>query len=225
MGSDIGKYINTEPTKFQIAKDNKWEECWIIDLSAAVPSKETIQKYLNEGSYDYLAIEIQWDEPEGAYVFHLGYSDDMAIKEHAEFIAHLLDCAKNYDSFKTLVDRIDTEVIGRKFLFSDQLDFVRVSIFNYWFSSGPVDIWKSGEPRKLNKEKLEELFVDHQNIIKSDLNFQAMAFAYCYDYKDKEFGVRHIIHVPSAKKLDGQWVMDFDLMLKYLKELEGFDVS
>ena len=45
-----------------------------------------------------------------------------------------------------------------------------------------------------------------------------MAFAFEYDFESKPFGARHIMKVPSARKEGDIWKLDFDLMMKYLKE-------
>ena len=223
MKEKISKYINTQPTVFEIAKDNMWEEAWIIKISDGVPATGDIKKYLDKEPYSYLAVEIQWDQPEGAYVLNIGHSKVMKMKSHEDFIKQLLELStKKYVDFGVLVDCIDSEVIGRPYLFTQELDFVRVGVFNYWFSEGPVDIWKKGEARSMDKNKLSEMFKGHENVLKTDLNFQAMAFAYTYDFENVEFGLRHIMKVPSSKKVGDKWELDFDLMLKFLSEWEDF---
>lgn len=221
----LNKQINTNPNFFQIAKDNKWEECWTIDLSKLIPSSEKISNFLSNDNYSFLAVEYQWNQPEGTYVLHIGYSKCMKIQSHERFITHMLSLAYNYKNFAQLIEQIDTEVIGREYLFKQSLELVRVGIFNHWFSTNPVDIWRTGDSRNLDFAKLKEKFVGHENLIQTDLNFQAMALAYSYDFENMQFGVRHALKVPSAKKIGKGWNIDYELMLKFLKELENFETE
>lgn len=222
MKNKLNKYITTNPTKFQIAKDNKWEECLIIDLSSPILKPEEIQNYLDKEEYSYLAIEYQWDQPEGAYVLNIGHSDSILISDHTAFLSFLLNQSKNYTNFNNLISNIDSKLFAKEYLLTRAIDFIRVSIFNYWFPAGPVDIWKKGDPKELNLEKLKKLFAGHENLLETDINFQAAAIAFDYDYEKLDFGARHILKVPSAKKVNGKWILDFELMLKYFNELFNF---
>lgn len=221
----LDKKITTNPIFFQIAKDNKWEECWTIDLKNPIPSVKEILDFLSKDSYSFLAVEYQWNQPEGSYVLHIGYSKCMKIKSHENFITQMLSLAYNYKNFAQLIEQVNREIIGREYLFKQELELVRVGIFNHWFSSNPVDIWKTGDSRKVDLEKLKKIFIGHENLIQTNLNFQAMVLAYSYDFETMKFGVRHGIKVPSAKKIGENWHIDFELMLKFLKELENFKIS
>jgi hypothetical protein len=37
---------------------------------------------------------------------------------------------------------LDTEVIGKEYLLQNRPDAVAIGIFNYWFSTHPIDLWK-----------------------------------------------------------------------------------
>ena len=113
----------------------------------------------------------------------------------------MLFFAIEYYNFESIIEKIDEQIIGRRYLFKQDLDFIRVGIFNHWFSTGPVEIWKKGEPCVLTKKQILDKLEGHENLLKTNLNFQSMAFAYSYDYESMDFGVRHILKVPSSKKL------------------------
>jgi len=222
MKEKISKYIITKPAVFQIAKDNKYEQSWIIDIQKVFPTKEEVETYLNKEKFTYLAIEIQWSQPEGAYVLTILFSKCMIVKNPQEFILKMFQLVNEYQNFDDLINRIDKEIIGREYLFKQDLEYVSVGIFNHWFSTGPVVIWQKGDEKIINKAILDAKFKGHEYLLKTDLNFQAMAYGYCKDFEKQEFGIRHIFHSPSAKKVEDTWHLDFDQMLKYLHEWENF---
>lgn len=242
-------YIYTNPVKFQVAKDNKYEEVWVIDLVNVLPSREEIQEYLQREPYRDIAIEIIWEQSEGSYVLTVFHNSNIKLQSEEDFIYSTLMILKDKPGFVGIIDKINSEVIGSDYLFSQELDLLRVGIFNHWFSTGPVDIWHKGEPREMTLEQLKAKFKGYENLLSTSLNFQALYLAYSYGPDAEAPAVKHGFKVPSTRKISGAentsdkidktdkiyqthhemasitWELDFELMLKYLKELEGFNFS
>lgn len=212
----LSSSILISPKILQFAKDGKFEESWIIKKDQFLLTDQEIDAYLNKEPYKQLIVEYIWnnDQDDKRYVFTLKLDDTCILKDHKEFIHICLELLNDSLDFKSIIQTLDEKVIGHPYLFSVPVDLIRMGIFNFWFSVGPVDLWKQGED--FSEQTTLSRLQSRPEIMKSTLNYQGLAFI--FNSAGTQNGPNHILKTPCCKKIGNEWVVDKELTINNMKK-------
>lgn len=224
MVSKVAKYITQKPFLIQVAKDNVWEDTWNIEPYIKTPDAKEIVEYLTSKPFETIAIEALFrDAEDKVYILGLVFNDHLKIKSPEQFINCFVSAVSHFRDFKTFIGDLDNSLVGQKYLLEEELELVRIGIVNHWFSVGPCDIWKEGESMEMSINKLKERLQTKTEVIRTNLNYQGMAFL--FNLEEKEPGLRHWVKSPCSKKVGEYWELDNELILKYLREWQGYKIN
>ena len=211
----LAKFITTSPDIVQFAKDKKYEEAWIIKSSAARPSTEECMKYLNKEKFELLIVEYVWNSQDDDKRFVLTLFQDKRAKmrDPQEFVKTSLDLFYKKLDFSTLMNTLDAEVIGKTYLLQNPVDAVTIGIFNYWFSTGPIDLWKAGDT--FSEQMIRQKITARPDIEETRLNFQGLLFRFNVDgrYDGPFYGFK----TPCCRKNGDSWIVDFPTIFRWMK--------
>jgi hypothetical protein len=211
----LAHFITTPPDVVQFAKDRKYEEAWIIKSSAVRPSPEECTKYIHKEKFKVLILEYVWNsgDDDNRFVLTLYQDERVKMRDPEEFLKTSLDLFYEKPDFLTLMNTLDAEVIGKRYLLQSPVDRVSIGIFNYWFSTGPIDLWKPGD--KYNEDAIREKIAARPEIQKTHLNFQGLFFGFNGDgkYKGPYYGLK----TPCCKKEGDYWIVDFPTTFRWMK--------
>jgi hypothetical protein len=211
----LAHFITTSPDTVQFAKDRKFEEAWIIRSSAPRPSSEECRKYLQKERFELLILEYVWNSEDDDRRFVLTLLQDKHVKMRnpEEFVKTSLDLFYKKLDFMSLMNALDAQVIGKESLFQNPVHAVSIGIFNYWFSTGPIDLWKTGD--SYNEERFRDKITARPEIQKTRLNFQALYFRFYTDgrYDGPYYGFK----TPCCKKDGDFWVVDFPTTFRWMR--------
>ena len=215
----IAQEISTKPDCIQFAKDRKYEEAWIFKSSEEQPGVEEIEKYLSDG-YKTLIVEFVWnsDVPEKQFVLTVFNDDHKHVSDFA-FIEISFSLLNHYTTFKKFLEDFDESIIGKQYLLTHPVDAVKMSIFNYWLSSVPIDVWDNKE--KLDKTLVEKRILERIDITKTDLNFQGLLFMFNKDYTNA--GPYYGLKTPCCHKVGINWEVDIKLVIYWMERLISSD--
>lgn len=219
----ITKTIRTSPYLIQIAKDEVWEKTWNIDLLNTIPNKEEIKKYLDESEYKSVAVEALFASDNGVCILGLIFNNHLLIKTAVDFIDVFVKESSNFQDFEKYLDKLNKAFVGSNYLLNGEPDLIRIGIVNHWFSVGPCLIWQKGQVTKMSNEKLEELLETKPEIINTKLNYQGTSFV--FNTNEVSPGLCHWIKSPCSRYKDGTWILDKQMILKYLEQWQGVDVK
>ena len=217
----LSQKIKSPAEVIQFAKDGKYEESWIIALGEEPPSKEDISKYVNKESYGKLIVEYIWNLEDDASRFVLTVIQDKncIVQSGTDFIEICLDVFYLKEDFLPFIGEINNRIIGQNFLFQSPVEIVRMGIFNHWFSTNPIDLWKAGE--ELKRESIFAKIKERPEIKRTNLNYQGLAFI--YNFNGSLAGPYHILKTPCCKKTGEDWTVDSTLSYFYMEQLIGKD--
>lgn len=221
--NSVAKFIKSKPYLLQIAKDEVWEKTWNINLSKTIPTKEEIKKYLRKNKYKNIAIEALFKNDDGIYILGLIFNKHLLTKHAEDFISIFIRESLTFQDFATYVNNLDKSFIGGKYLFTGDPDLIRVGIVNYWFSVGPCLIWQKGWGKKISRAKLEERLQKKPEVINTKLNYQGMSFV--FNVNETLPGLCYWIKSPCSKNVGGAWILDREMILKYLDQWQEFEVK
>jgi hypothetical protein len=212
----LAQSITTPPDVVQFAKEKKYEEAWIIKSSAARPSPEECKKYVEKETFKVLIVEYVWNSEEDDKRFVLTLFQDQRVKMRnpEQFVKTAIDLFYKEPDFLTLMNTLDREVIGKPYLLQSPIDAVSIGIFNYWFSTGPIDpLWKAGD--KYSEDTIQEKIIARPDIQKTRLNFQGLFFKFNVDgrYDGPYYGIK----TPCCKKDGNFWVVDFPTTFRWMR--------
>jgi hypothetical protein len=147
LKKSLAQIITTPPDVVQFSKDKKYEEAWIIKSSSARPSADQWKRYIDKERFEVLIVEYVWnsEDDDNRFVLTLFQDKRVKMRNPEEFVKTCLDLFYSKPDFLTLMNTLDAEVIGRLYLLQNPADEVTIGIFNYWFSTGPVNLWKRGD--------------------------------------------------------------------------------
>jgi hypothetical protein len=218
------KLLNTistnikEPAQvIQFAKDGKYEQSWIINLNDKRLSAKDISEYISKELYQNLIVEFIWYPNDDSNRFVLTVIQDIncKVKDGIEFISICLDIFYSRLDFPSVIQTLNSRIIGNDFLLNANVELVRLGIFNHWFSTGPIDLWKTGE--LLEKRVIDERINSRPEIKSTSLNYQGLAFI--YNFNKNLPGPYHILKTPCCKKIENTWAVDNDLVFKWMSKL------
>jgi hypothetical protein len=211
----LAQFITTTPDMVLFTKDRKYEEAWIIRSSAPRPSGEACRKYLQEKQFEVLILEYVWNSEDDSRRFVLTLFQDKHVKmqDPEEFLKTSLDLFYGKLDFMSLMNTLDSQVIGKEYLLQQPVDAVTIGIFNYWFSAGPIDLWKAGE--NYNEEGIRQKIQARPEIQKTRLNFQGLFFKFNADgrYDGPYYGFK----TPCCQKNGDFWVVDFPTIFRWMR--------
>jgi hypothetical protein len=217
----MSSLLPNKPYALELAKDNRWEECLVIELPYRGDMTQRLANYLAKGKFEAVAIEAHFKDSNGlTNIFGIKYKRRLRVSE-LEFLEVFADAARNYIDFPHLISTLDLKVYGKsEFLLSGDPDIITVGIVNHWFSTGPVQIWKKGASKRLTAPQLERLFKARPEIAETRLNFQGISIIY-----DSNGAVsRHYLKPSCGKYQRGKYRLDKRLILALLKEFLGFRI-
>lgn len=209
--------ITGKPDKIQFAKDGKYEEAWVIDINDPRPEDKDFQEYLDRETFNDLIVEFLWRSRDGENlnVITLMHNENLKASSHLDFMNLSLRTLHEYVNFEWFTRFINSEIIGFDFFLKAPLDIVRVGVMNHWFSVGPVDLWKKGDPIP-DMETVKTKIAANPKLNPTVLNYQALAFLFNAD--KKLAGPFHVIKAPCAKLNGESWEMDYEKTQKYLTD-------
>jgi hypothetical protein len=211
----LAPFITTAPEIVQFAKDGKFEKAWIIRRSGPRPSDEDCRKYIQKEKFQVLILEYVWNfgEDDRRFVLTLLQDKHVKVRDPEEFLETSLDLFYKKLDFISLMNALDAQVIGKEYLLQQPVDTVSMGIFNYWFSAGPINLWKTGDI--YSEERFRDKITARPEIQKTRLNFQALYFRFNNDgrYDGPTYGLK----TPCCKKDGNFWVVDFSTTFRWMK--------
>lgn len=215
--------ISQEPFLIQVAKDQQWEETWNIPLSTEFSKRKAIVQYLKVKPFTSIAVEILFQGKEGVFIWGLLYNNKLKIKTPAEFLEIVIKAVGKYHNFTSLVNYLDQMVVGEKYFFTKQPELIRIGIVNHWFSVGPLDLWKRGQPKSFTRDNLVRKLKQRPELFQTYLNYQGLAFL--FNLENKAPGLRYWIKTPCSRQKQGKWYLDVDLIMQFLTVWQGFKIN
>lgn len=216
----LAKIITTKPDTLQFAKDRKFEEAWIIPASQPRPSIQEIDSYLQKEEFQTVIVEYMWNSKNDneRFILTLFLDKNCILKDPKKFINLNLDNFYGYTDFSNLINFFDKQIVGHPYVLTNLPDSVNLSVFNYWLSVGPIELWTKGE--KYNKEIVIKRIKSRPEIEKTKLNYQGLFFRFNVD--NKQGGPYYGIKTPCCKKIGNSWVINFDLVNYWMKLFLSF---
>lgn len=210
------KEIHSKPDTIQFAKDRKYEEAWIIHRDNAVLDEKLIKEYL-ASDFQTLIVEFIWNSEitEKQFVLTIFYDEKFCLPGKFEFILNSLILFSNYTTFEKFIEDFDREIIGHKYLLQHPVEAVKMSIFNYWVSSSPVDLWDKNE--KFDFSLVETRLAQRPDMVSTELNFQGLLFMFNKD--SDHLGPYYGLKTPCCHKVDNKWTVDLKLIEKWMNKL------
>lgn len=220
----VAKNIKSKPRTIQVAKDGKWEQAWIIEISQGSPSRTDIQGYLNREVYKDVSIEVVFDEPQGQhFILGLTYNDHLHVKTAEEFLGVFTDACIRYVSFQSFIEKLNRQVVERDGLLAGSPDLIRIGIVNHWFTVGPCLVWQKGWPKEMSTAQLDQRLQTKPEVIETILNYQGMSFI--FNIKGDAPGLCHWMKSPCSVKEGDLWRLDRAMILRYLHDWQDFTIS
>jgi hypothetical protein len=215
LKESLAQIITTPPDVVQFAKDNKYEEAWIIKSSSARPAADQWERYLNREKFEVLIVEYVWnsEDDENRFVLTLFQDKRVKMRNSEEFVKTCLDLFYSKPDFLTLMNALDAKVIGKPYLLQNRADEVTIGIFNYWFSTGPVNLWKRGD--SYSEQTIREKITARPDIEKTRLNFQALLFRFNVD--GNHDGPFYGFKTPCCKRDGNAWIVDYAKTFRWMK--------
>lgn len=210
----LAHFITTPPDIVQFAKDRKYEEAWIIKGPAVRPSPEECKKYIDKEKFKVLILEYVWnsEDDDNRFVLTLYQNERVKMRDPEEFVKTSLDLFYKRPDFLTLMNTLDAKVIGKGYLLQSPVDAVSLGIFNYWLSTGPIDLWKAGD--KYSDDTIREKITSRPEIQKTHLNFQGLFFA--FNVGGRYDGPYYGFKTPCCKKDGDYWIVDFPTTFRWM---------
>jgi len=212
----INKYIVNKPSKIQIAKDDKWEEVWIIDLTKRLPTSEELREYLQSSSFNYVSIEMLFEQSDGIYIFGMDYNDHLVVKTPFGFLMYVIGITHRFVDFNSFVQELSDKLIGKPYMFIDEADAIRIGVVNHWISVGLCIVWQKDWPKHIQLSELRKKLESNQKLYKTKINYQGMSFA--VNLKGFSPGICHWIKSPCCDKKGDSWILSEQKIIQYLKE-------
>lgn len=215
----LAEIITSNPDVIQFAKDRKYEEAWIINLSEIRPSDEKIKEYLNKEKFEAIIVEYIWNskDDDNRFVLTLFLDKKCKLQNPKEFINISLDIFYNYPGFSSFIKVIDDKITGSEYLLMNSVDSVNLSVFNYWLSVGPVELWNRKEV--YNSEKIKSKINSRPEIEKTKLNYQGLLFRFNID--GNLSGPYYGIKTPCCNKVGKEWIIDYKKVNYWIKLMLG----
>ena len=209
--------ITSAPEVIQFAMDGNYESAWAMNSSQSQPYESTIKNYIDSKEFNELIVEFIWNQNDDdrRYVLTMVLNEACKVNSPIDFIRGCFDIFNQRLSFFGCIESLDQQIIGKDFLLRSPIELVRLGVFNHWFSTGPIDLWKYGQP--IDKEKIIAKIHARPEVKSSNLNYQGLAFI--YNFNEALSGPYHVLKTPCCTKIDKQWVVDDELVWKYIEEL------
>lgn len=207
--------ITSKPDVIQFAKDRKYENSWIILSTESRPSEKIIKDYLHRDKFDTLIVEYIWNSQDDnkRFVLTLFLDKKCRLQDPEQFINISLDLFYGYQKLEAFIQIINNKIIGSDYLFLSPADSVNLSIFNHWFSVGPIELWNKGDI--YNFEKIISKIRSRSNIEKTSLNYQGLLFR--FNTNGGLNGPYYGIKTPCCNKIGNEWVIDFTKIDQWMR--------
>lgn len=211
----LSSVITSSPDVIQFAKDRKYEESWIISLTQLRPSEKDVEAYLQKDKFETVIVEYIWNSKDdnNRFVLTLFLDNKCQLQDAKKFINISLGLFYNYQDFKTFIQVIDSKIIGKEYLLSNPVDSINISVFNYWLSVGPAELWKKGDGYDIRtiKSKIKA----RPEIEKTNLNYQGLLFR--FNINGNLNGPYYGIKTPCCNKRENEWIVDFEKIDYWIK--------
>lgn len=211
----IQESITHSPTAIQIAKNDNWENCYIIPALLSLPHPQKIQSYLDESPYEYVSAELVFKEADGNFILGLDHDPKRTKTTATEFLQSLVLLTKNYRSFGDFIERIGKVIPENMQMFSGDPDVVRIGIVNHWLSEGICTVWRKNQEKYIALSMLQQIFQENQKLLKTNLNYQGMSFV--FNLNGENSGLCHWIKSPCSTFKNDYWILDPDKITLYLQ--------
>lgn len=219
LKTTLAKVITSKPDVIQFAKDRKYEEAWILNLADSKPSVSQIEQYLTKEKFEVIIVEYIWNSKndDNRFVLTLFLDQHCQLKNPKEFVNLSLDLFYHYSDFSSFIDRVDNTIIGSECLLLYPVDSVNMSVFNYWLSVGPVELWQKGETYQY-AEMISKIAL-RPDVQTTNLNYQGLLFRFNPDKTVARpyYGIK----TPCCSKVGNNWVIDFKKVDYWMKLMLG----
>lgn len=216
----IAAELITPPDTIQFAKDRKYEEAWIFKTDEEQPGVAEIEKYLSDG-YETLIVEFIWNNEVSEKRFVLTIFNDYHKRiNDFELIINSFSFATHYSTFSNFIKDLDEAIVGREYFLTHEVDAVKMSIFNFWLSSSPIDVWDRSE--QFDLDLIDERIRARSDIMKTDLNYQGLLFMFNKDYT--KGGPYYGLKTPCCHKNGKFWEVDIALLNLWVKKLVATEI-
>jgi len=220
---NISGCIRSKPTKVQIAKDDKWEDVWVIDLTQQAPSGDEIEKYLQSSSFQYVSIEVLFEQPDGVYIFGMDHNDHILVKTPHDFLMTVIGIATTYTNFGSFLQELDRKLIGKSYLLHDEPYAIRIGVVNHWLSVSLCIVWQQGWAKAIMRDELRQKLVSNPQLHKTKLNYQGMSFV--VNLKGASPGLCHWMKSPCSTKEGEYWILSEEQVVNYIKDWADITVT
>lgn len=215
----LNEKIKSNPDIIQFAKDRRYEESWIIPINHSRPTEKEINDYLQKEKFEIIIVEYIWNSQDdnNRFVLTLFLDKKCKLQNSKEFINISLNLFYNYQDFNTFIQTIDKKIIGKEYLLVNNVDSVNLSVFNYWLSVGPVELWdKDGE--YIFKD-IKSKIISRPEIEKTKLNYQGLLFR--FNINGNFDGPYYGIKTPCCDKKENQWIINYEKIDYWIKLMLG----
>ena len=211
----LSEIITSNPDVIQFAKDRKYEEAWIKKLSEKRPSNVKINEYLVKDKFETIIVEYIWnsEDDNNRFVLTLFLDNKCKLRDPKEFINISLDLFYSYPGFNNFLDIINNKIIGSKYLLTNRVNAINLSVFNYWLSVGPVELWN--EEESYDFESVKSIIKTRPETEKTNLNYQGLLFR--FNINGNLNGPYYGIKTPCCNKIGNNWIIDFDKVDYWIK--------
>ncbi|MEK7127624.1 MAG: hypothetical protein AAB838_02780, partial [Patescibacteria group bacterium] len=168
------------------------------------------------------ALEIVFPDPEGIFVLGLVFNGSLKANTPQIFAESILNAVNQYSNFTDFISQLNSSVVGFEYILKNQPDLIRIGIFNHWFSTGPIDLWKKDMGVDFSMDKIKEILASRPEIASTNLNFQGMSFI--TNPTNQPPGIRHWIKSPCSTKSENNWEVNPEMVAKYLKNWTKFNL-
>ena len=215
LRNKLSEIITVSPDVIQFAKDRKYEEAWIISKSENRPSELDINNYLNKESFEILIVEYIWNsnDNENRFVLTLFLDKNCILKDPKKFVDINMDLFYKYPGFEEFISNLDKKVVGHEYLFTNKIDLINIGIFNYWLSTGPVELWKGGEV--FDMKEVQKKIEQRPEINITSMNYQGLLFR--FNVAGNGYGPTYGIKTPCCKSDGSVWKVDFNKINFWMK--------
>ncbi|OGK09107.1 hypothetical protein A2767_04825 [Candidatus Roizmanbacteria bacterium RIFCSPHIGHO2_01_FULL_35_10] len=172
---------------------------------------------MNKEKFDLLIVEYIWnsEDNDNRFVLTVFQDKNCQLQDKRKFIDLALDFFYQYSDCNNFIEKFDSEIIGQSHLFQSKPENINLSVFNYWLSVGPVELWQEGE--EYNFEEIKNKIISRSEIEKTKLNYQGLLFR--FNTKGNSEGPVYGLKTPCCDKKEGNWIINYQKVDYWIKTI------
>lgn len=193
--------------KAQVAIDGNYEEALQIHAPYSDYSKEDIEKLLSSFNKS-ISIEFFYETSDDRVsYFGMKYEPDQLSTIHPqEFVYRSLDTFALDQGFDNFIPAIGKALNGDKTTFlSSRPDQIELGVNEWWFTFGPLVIWKDGD-HALTKQNLIDRLSDREDLKVNPKNFVGAEIIFMAP-------IKHWLSTQVSQSREGKYILNIDQVL------------